>query len=335
MKKIIGYTRVSTEEQVREGISLEGQASDISKYVELYYPGNDIKFITDEGRSAKNLNRNGIKDILSTLDDIDILIVWKLDRLSRNLKDAISLLNQLIKSGVEVISVREKIDYNSATGKAFVHIILLFAELERDNIIERTKMGLLQKARNGEYPYGRPPFGFKKEKGKLVMSEESHIVKDIIDLLNRKKKQSEIIDHCYNKYGSKRTMWAKRIRLILSNSIYYGLFICQEEEFYNIVLEPYIQTKIDYSTKRERYDYFSVDVHCDKCNTVLRKESSINCMKKVYTYKYCKNCNKRIRDSLIEKQYNNVTESFTKRKLENITHIRYDFDNKELRLIFK
>jgi len=161
MKKAIGYCRVSTEEQAREGISLDVQKDKIRQYAELHNL-ELLKVITDEGKSGKDLNREGINEILSRIKDKSIfhIIVYKMDRLTRRTFDLLYLVEEVFKkNNVQFHSITEKIDTTTAQGNFFLTIIGAMAQMERDLISERTKAVLQYKIEKGEY-VGSPALGY-------------------------------------------------------------------------------------------------------------------------------------------------------------------------------
>jgi len=159
--KAIGYTRVSTQDQAREGVSLENQATKIKAYCELHNM-NLQEIISDEGLSGKTLDRGGMARILgmAEAEAIDAVIVYKLDRLSRKTVDNLNLIEFFENKGVSFHSITEKIDTKSASGKFFLTIISALAQMERDLISERTTDALSHKKQKGEW-LGTIPFGFK------------------------------------------------------------------------------------------------------------------------------------------------------------------------------
>jgi site-specific DNA recombinase len=156
----IGYVRVSTDEQAREGVSLDNQREKISAYCDL----NDltlVDIIADEGLSAKNLNRTGIQNLITLVKHgkIDAVTVYKLDRLSRSVKDIIGLIELFEKHKVAFHSILDKVDTKSATGRFFLNILSSLSQLERELIGERTHEALSHKIRKGER-VGHVPFGY-------------------------------------------------------------------------------------------------------------------------------------------------------------------------------
>jgi len=166
MKKAIGYCRVSTEEQAKEGISLEYQKAKIEQYAKLHNL-NLVEVIIDEGKSGKDLNREGIKKILSLIKKgvVTDITVYKMDRLTRRTFDLLYLVEEVFKKNkVQFHSISERIDTTTAQGNFFLTIIGAMAQMERDLISERTKAVLHYKIEKGEY-VGSPGLGYLASTG--------------------------------------------------------------------------------------------------------------------------------------------------------------------------
>ena len=196
MKKAIavGYCRVSTEEQAKEGISLDVQKDKIEKYTELHNL-ELLKVITDKGVSGKDLNREGITKILSLISDgsINHIIVYKMDRLTRRTFDLLYLVEEVFKkNNVQFHSITEKIDTTTAQGNFFLTIIGAMAQMERDLISERTKAVLNYKISKGEY-VGSPGLGYLASTGDnkfLGIDEREQDTVKRIQYLKRYKRMS-------------------------------------------------------------------------------------------------------------------------------------------------
>ncbi|GAI82131.1 unnamed protein product, partial [marine sediment metagenome] len=129
MKKAVGYCRVSTEEQARGGISLDVQKDKIRQYAELHSL-DLLKVIMDE-KSGKDLDREGIQEVLSLCNDksIDHIIIYKMDRLTRNVFDLLYLVRKVFEPNkIQFHSISEKIDTETLMGKFFLLILGGFAE---------------------------------------------------------------------------------------------------------------------------------------------------------------------------------------------------------------
>lgn len=182
MKKAIGYVRVSTSEQVLEGISLDNQKVKIKGYCDL----NDLELVTiieDAGKSGKNLSRDGIETILWKIKrkEIDAIVVYRLDRLSRKVIDTLTLIETFEKAGIAFHSLNEKIDTGTAMGRFFLNITASLAQMERDLISERTKDALQMKIANNERA-GQVPFGYRVAEDGVTLiphKDEQEVIKAI------------------------------------------------------------------------------------------------------------------------------------------------------------
>jgi site-specific DNA recombinase len=171
----IGYVRVSTEEQAREGISIEAQEERI-KALATAKGWDLIEIIKDPGYSGKNLSRPGIKSLIDSCrrGKANVVIVTKVDRLTRRQKDLWYLLEDVFyKNQVGFVSVTEAFDSTTAAGTAFLGMIGVFAQLERDLVSERTREALNHKRAKGEW-VGRTPTGFRiNGEGRLEADPEA------------------------------------------------------------------------------------------------------------------------------------------------------------------
>ena len=174
MAKAIGYVRVSTEDQAREGVSLATQKEKIEAYCKLK-DLDLIGVIEDAGISAKNLKRPGVREVLEMAREkrIDAIVVLKLDRMFRSTVDALESTRKFEKWGVAFHSIQETLDTHSAMGKFFFTLIAAIAEMERGIIGERTKMALGYKKARGER-VGHIPFGYRLSKNGIHLKKEKH-----------------------------------------------------------------------------------------------------------------------------------------------------------------
>lgn len=164
----VGYIRVSTEEQAREGVSLDAQEAALAAYAQLH----DLsltRVVRDAGASGKDLTRPGIRELLALVDDGEVgaIIVYRLDRLSRRTRDLLELVERLEGAGVALHSIHERLDTQTAVGRFVLRTLASLAEMERDLIVERTREALRHKAQRGEW-VGRVPLGYRLEGGRLI-----------------------------------------------------------------------------------------------------------------------------------------------------------------------
>ena len=159
--KAIGYVRVSTEKQADFGVSLEAQTEKVRAMAVVH--GADLaEVIVDAGESAKSLTRPGMARLLRLVDagQVDTVIIAKLDRLTRSVKDLAELLERFTRRGVSLISVAESLDTGSAAGRLVLNIMTAVSQWEREAIGERTRDAMHHKRANGER-VGTLPYGYR------------------------------------------------------------------------------------------------------------------------------------------------------------------------------
>lgn len=224
----IGYVRVSTEEQAREGFSLENQRKDIADYCQ--YKGWELLDIySDEGISgAGMLERVGLLKALKLIQarKINYLVVWKLSRLSRKVADVVRIAEKLDNNNTFLISVKDSIDTSSPMGKPFLYIASIFAEMERDTMIIQVKGGMEQKAREGRWNGGQSPIGYDLVDKILVINEaEAEIVKTVYSEYLNDNGYKTIADTLKDKgYKTRRNLAfsGTSIKEMLKNPVYAG-----------------------------------------------------------------------------------------------------------------
>jgi len=181
----IGYCRVSTQEQEAEGVSLAAQAAKIRAYCELHEVGL-IGIETDVLSGKRADNRPALQSALTQIQagEAQALVVFKLDRLARNTIDALQISEAIRKAGATLHSITEKLDTGSAFGKFFYTMLAALAELERQQISERTRVALQYKRQAGFKTGGTVPFGFEADaEGRLIPhADEQEALQMIRDL---------------------------------------------------------------------------------------------------------------------------------------------------------
>ena len=176
--KAVAYVRVSTEKQADAGQSLEAQQAKVTAYAGLY-DLELVEVIVDAGESAKSLNRPGLTRALAMLKSgqAEALVVVKLDRLTRSVRDLGELVDRYFANGkAALLSVSEQIDTRSAGGRLVLNVLASVSQWEREAIGERTAAVMQHKAAAGEYTGGRAPYGFRVEAGRLVRVEAEQAV---------------------------------------------------------------------------------------------------------------------------------------------------------------
>lgn len=205
--KIAIYSRKSVFSE--KGDSIENQIELCKNYCESYFKDDHLEYVIyeDEGFSGKNLNRPKFKELINDIKSnrLNLLICYRLDRISRNVADFSSTLEMLQKYNVNFISIKEQFDTTTPMGRAMIYIASVFAQLERETIAERVKDNMLQLAKMGKWSGGRLPLGFNSEKVTYFNSEmkEKSLVKLVpID------SELETIKFIYNTYLSKGSILA-------------------------------------------------------------------------------------------------------------------------------
>lgn len=159
--RAIGYVRVSTDKQADRGVSLEAQVGKV-RAMATVHGAELIDVVVDAGESAKNLERPGMESVLSMVRSrtVDIVIVAKLDRLTRSVKDLAVLLELFQRRDVALISVAESLDTGSASGRLVLNIMVSVSQWEREAIGERTRDAMRHKRANLQF-IGNAPYGYR------------------------------------------------------------------------------------------------------------------------------------------------------------------------------
>lgn len=159
----VAYLRVSTTKQADHGVSLDAQRAKVEAYASLY-DLDLVEVLVDAGASAKTLDRPALRNALAMLDDgtADALLVVKLDRLTRSVRDLGALVERYFAPGKStLLSVGEQIDTRSAAGRLVLNVLMSVAQWEREAIGERTAVALAHKRDNMEKTGGSEPYGWR------------------------------------------------------------------------------------------------------------------------------------------------------------------------------
>ncbi len=291
MKKAALYTRVSTDTQA-EGYSIDAQKELLTSYCKI--KGIDkYSFYTDAGYSGSNMNRPGLEKLKEDCFEkkIDVIIVYKLDRLSRSQKDTLYLIEEIfIPNGVDFISVSENFDTATPFGKAMIGILSVFAQLERETIRERTRMGMRERVKAGYFPGGgKLPYGYDydKNKGILVKNERAEDVKKMYEMYIDGYSAGRIAENIGIRYDS-------LVKNILKSKINCGIIEYNGVE-YDGLHEPIVDKKT-YDTameimsrKGKKYVRTSKNlltgiIFCGVCGAKMRYQKWGNAGKKICCY---------------------------------------------------
>lgn len=160
--RTVAYLRVSTDKQADHGVSLEAQRAKVEAYAALY----DVELVAievDAGESASSLDRPALGRALAMLrtGKADALLVVKLDRLTRSVRDLCDLVDRYFRDGKQaLLSVSEQVDTRSAAGRMVLNMLTVIGQWEREAIGERTSAAMQHKQSQGEYIGGAAPYGY-------------------------------------------------------------------------------------------------------------------------------------------------------------------------------
>ena len=200
--RAVGYTRVSTEDQAQSGVSLEAQEAKIRAYCTA--KGWELaRVVRDGGYSAKDLNRPGMQEVIRGCKgkELDVVVILKLDRLTRSVKDLGYLVEDVFnRHGISFSSIQDNFDTCTANGRMVMNILATLAQWERDVISERTREAM-QFMKRGLKLVGAVPFGFDLVEGQLVPNGEEMGTARVILGLRRQGKSYQRIAERLNAKG--------------------------------------------------------------------------------------------------------------------------------------
>lgn len=259
-KNVAIYVRVSTDIQA-DGYSIDEQLERLEKYCDAHSWTIYNKYI-DPGYSGSNIDRPAMLRLIKDAREkkIDVVLVYKLDRLSRSQKDTLYLIEEeFLPNDVDFVSMSENFDTSTPFGRAMIGILSVFAQLEREQIKERLAMGHIGRAKAGYWHGGsNVPIGYDFIDGKLVINEYEALQ---IRLIYKMFLDGETIhgisrymnEHFKNKYSSYKD--ASQTGVILKNRLYIGKIKYKGQE-YDGAHEPIIDEET-FNRVQERYKEIS------------------------------------------------------------------------------
>jgi len=312
--------RVSTEDQFRNGHSLDEQKERMLKLCD--YKNYEVyKVYEDAGISAKNMNRPAFQEMIQDIKDgkINKIIVYKLDRLTRSIKDLEEICTFLEDNNCSLESMCEDINTSTANGKFFIRMLTILAQLEIERTSERTKFGMVGAVKKGHF-VGRPPIGYNKVDKKLVINDiESEVIRRIFDLYVKGVAANAITKLLNEEKALNRKWIPTLVDRILSNEIYIGNYVHRktvndeesqkfigvapaiiEEEVFNIAQIQKQKNLKNY--KRKQTYIFMQSIKCPKCGNIMGGCSSKSHTGEKHCYYQCANCKTRVSEKKIEKQ---------------------------------
>jgi len=184
------YLRVSTEDQAKEGYSLAAQRDRLSAFA-TSQGWRVADYYVDDGISAKDMKRPAFQRMIKEVQKGEVILVYKLDRLTRSVGDLDYLLRKWEGDGVLFRSCTEDFNTTTAAGRLFIRLVADLAQWERENLAERTRMGLAKRAQEGEWNGGPPPFGYdlvetgerngQKVRRVLVPNQSAPVVRELYE----------------------------------------------------------------------------------------------------------------------------------------------------------
>lgn len=314
VKKRAVYARVSTREQALTGYGIDAQLSNIMN--KLQADGIDINTVEvyiDDGFSAKSLNRPAMQRLLKDIldDKVNEVLIYKLDRLARNVIDTYELLQFFIDQKCELKAVVDNLDIHSANGRLLVGVLAIIAQWEREVIKERASDANEEMLNQGKYPFGQVPFGYNRDpEGYLHIDlQAAEYIRYCFELAmsgNTMKEIEHIAPLKYPEFQKK----AEVIRNMLLRTINYGVYEFEDKE-YEL---PGIVSKRTYEKAKrmiyKRYKetdpskYYFGNKITDTCGKICERKSTSKKLKegvKKYYYYVCPECQKRIsQDRIVE-----------------------------------
>lgn len=313
------YSRVSTEDQSRFGHSLDEQEDRLRKLCE-FKDYEIFKVYREEGVSAKNTNRPRFQEMIEDMKEgkINKIIVYKLDRLTRSIRDLETICTMLEEYNCSLESVAEEINTETANGKFFIRMLTILAQLEIERTSERTKFGLIGAAKKGHLS-GKPPIGFTKDKDNkdLIIDEvKADVVRRIFRLYLDGLSVCSICK-IFNEEEVLNRHWpTTTVDKILSNQLYIGNMEFgkrtdgTKQIFENVVPAIIDKTSFEMVQKRKEKNLknfhrkliyiFMQKVRCPKCGKIMGGSSSTSKNKTKHVYYKCANCNIRVNETKIE-----------------------------------
>ena len=279
MEKIAAiYIRVSTDAQFEEGYSVDAQKEQLTAYC-ISKGIKKYDYYIDGGWSGSNIDRPEIQRLISDVkeDKISHVIVYKLDRLSRSQKDTLYLIEDVFNlHNVDFISLNENVDTSTPIGKTILGVLSAFAQLERENIRIRTRMGMRERVKEGYWMGGgRIPFGYDydQKRGILVPNQDAEKVRQIYKLYIQGKSPQEIANLLGLKYD-------RLVYQIITRKSNYGVIEYNGEEYqgkhepiisketYDLAMRCMLDRKVVRSNSSEHL--LTGLVYCGKCGAKMR-----------------------------------------------------------------
>lgn len=233
MNSILGYCRVSSEEQAAHGISISAQRDILNGYAAMSQAS--IRIFEDAGFSGKNTNRPALQQLLAAVrsGEYSSVVVWKLDRLSRSLRDTLTMIEDIFcPAGVSLVSVTESIDTSTPSGRMMLNLLASFAQLEREQDSDRVVMSHKHLARECRYLGGHIPLGYCVDAEKMYHLDpvRSPIARRVFDMYLSRSGYTRIMEYLnapdvFPLTGRRRPYTKQDLNFMIKNEFYSGTYI--------------------------------------------------------------------------------------------------------------
>ena len=322
-KFVVGlYPRVSTEDQVREGFSLNEQEESMKRLCD-YKHYTIYKVYREEGVSAKSMDRPKFQEMLKDMKDgkINYIVAYKLDRITRSVRDLEELISVLEQYNCFLLCDRDDVNTSTANGRFFVRMLTVLSQLEIEIVSERTKFGLNGAIKSGHIP-GQRPFGYKSadDKKMIIDNATRPYVEKIFDMYLEGKSFQQIANYFEENNIYPKKKWKDTtIQKIIDNKIYIGDYeqykrIGKQENLepivYMNVVEPIIsrakweecqrqKERNQRTYTRDRIYTFFQRLKCPNCSRIMKCKGSGGTKRK-YMYYTCEHCHINFNENHVE-----------------------------------
>ena len=323
-RKVAGiYIRVSTEDQAREGFSLGEQKEKLLQLCKCK-EYDVFKIYEDAGISAKDIkNRPAFQEMLADMKKgkINYIVAYKLDRVTRSVRDLEELISVLEKHNTYLVCDRDDVNTSTANGRFFVRMLTVLSQLEIEIVSERTKFGLNGAIKSGHLP-GKIPLGYKKDLNKKTVIDET--TKDIVIRIFNMYLEGKSYQQISNILNKEKVLYPKKwrdttIMGMIDNRVYMGDYEQHrsiskqtngETTIFMNVVEPIItramweeaqmqKEKNQRAYTRDRVYLFFQRLKCPECGRIMKCKGSGGTKKK-YMYYNCEHCKIYYREDKVE-----------------------------------
>lgn len=307
------YARVSTPRQSKNGYSIDGQIVALRNYA-VKHNLRLIDEFSDQGLSGKDMQRSGLRQVISLVKEhqIERLLVWRLNRLSRDVNDLLTIFRVCDENNVEIISLNEPTQGNDATGRLQRSIFAIIGELERQLIADNQAIAFKQKVREGKVLSSQLPLGYKWVNDQVVVDDQAaEVVRFIFNCYTEKNLGYRRIMQQINKQGHRNYSEA-RLKSIITNQRYAGIMVTNygvSKKVFPVIIKKQqfekaqgIRINRHIVKKYDRECFLLKTLECPYCGHHLSPQHVKN-SGKLYFYYACVFCSKpsfRVRSGSIE-----------------------------------